>query len=220
MIEISVDVRAAEVLLGLRNGSKRMVYAVANAGRTAALAVQKDVRSAVASEFTLRSKGAFILRQAAIIRFPRPAEGLVEASVRVGQKPGLLLSNYEAGFLRESRRGRKVAVPEAARPGKAEDVTPSLFIKSLALRKVRGRGRRRKGTTGPAPIKGLQRTYVTPAGIFQRTGRGVSRLLYAFAKPFRVSPRLRFIETAKRAVARVWRPALEREIDATLRFRR
>jgi len=231
----TVEVRSAEVLLGLRNGSKRMVYAVANAARATVLAVQVEERLHAATAFTLRGKRDFLLRQAAVITFPRPTSGVVEARVRVGEKPGLLLASYEAGFTRVPKRGSKVAVPAAARPEHGADIPAALWIRNLNLHRNRqsgvptGKSRASKGgllvrehiqhdTAGKGAVQGAQRTYTTPAGIFQRMGRNTTRLLYGFARPYRVSERLRFITTGLRIVHAQFAAELRRQVQATLDY--
>ena len=136
----------------------------------------------------------------------------------VGQKPGLLLSGYEAGFDRRPKVGTSVAVPSAARPTKASAIPQELYIRRLGLRRGT-RGKRGKGATGP--IRGRLGTYIVPkVGIFQRAGAGPSKLLYAFAAPFRVSARLGWHRAARATVDRFFAPELRRQIYETLRFNR
>lgn len=214
---VSVDVRDAELLLRLRNGSKRMVYAIAGAARATALEVQKVQRAGLGQRITLRDKADFLKRQAAVITFPRPKEGVLEAAVRIGQKEGLYLSGLETGFERRPRVGANVAVPVGARPTETAPIPESLYIRRLGLR--RRSSKRAGGRAGT--IAGRYGTYLVPeVGIFQRTGSGPSRLLYALHDPFRVSPRLRWLSTSRAVVERFFVPELRRQIFETLRFQR
>jgi hypothetical protein len=224
-MDIQIDVRAAEVLLKLRNGEKRMVYAVANGVRDTALDVQKAIRESLPSRFTLRNQKEFLLRQAAVITLPRPGQGIVEARVRVGEKKGLFLASYERGFLRQPAVGRRVAVPEigGARPSQTAPIPPELYVRQLDLRPrgtpaSKGRGRRRKIRRGAGPIEGRQGTFLIPGvGIFQRLG-GIKRILYVFARPFQQAPRLGFIATAQKTVRERFRLNLAKAIADTLEF--
>lgn len=220
-MNVSVTVRDAELLLKLRNGEKRMVYAIANGIRQTALEVQKDIRRHAGEAFTLRDKREFLLRQVAFIGredFPAPAAGRLQARVSVAQRPGLFLAGYEAGFERRPKVGSRVAVPAGARPTKAATIPAEIYVRRLGLRRG-GAGKRKAGSKGP--LRGRLGTYLVPgAGIFQRLGAGPSRLLYALARPYRVDPRLRFLATARATIARFFKPELRRQVYETLRFKR
>lgn len=217
---LEVSVRDAEVLLRLRNGQKRMVFAVANAARATALAVQKEQRRRLGDVFTLRDKADFLRRQAAVITFPRPKEGIVEAKVEVAQKPRLFLSGYEEGFERRPIVGKNVAVPVEARTSKTAPVSEHLFIRRLALRRTHTRPSRKNPGPRRGVVTGKFGTYVVPeVGIFQRSsGTAPSRLLYAFHDPFRQPPRFRWLATSIAVARPFFLGELRRQVVETIRF--
>ena len=232
MIEaLEVEVGAASVLLAFRNGVKRMGYAVSNALRSTILAVQTAERGRVRSEFHLR-RPDFVLREAAIIRFPSPNNWV--ASAHVGTKPRFLLAGFETGEPRRPFVGKRVAVPligGPARPSFTQPVPPTLLFKALDLKRMSSRGlRRRRGKLGtPAPqFKGLQRTFEIQSstrqpegGVFQRVAAGPSgiRLVYPFvASPKPLDRRLRFIPTARAVAFSVFPTYLKTEIVSTINF--
>lgn len=222
-MNVQVDVKAAEVLLKLRNGAKRMVYAISNSTNNTAKEVQRVERERAASTFTLRDKREFLLRQVAVIRFARPKEGTVDALVSVGQKPGLFLAGYEAGFERKAKAGGKVAVPVTARPSKTAPIPQELYVRRLGLtRSGKGRGKRKGGASMGGSIRGRVRSYMIKGiGIFQQQpGPAPATLLYAFKAPFQVSARLGWHRAARATVDRFFAPELRRQIYETLRFNR
>ncbi|MEK7823985.1 MAG: hypothetical protein AAB290_02945 [Candidatus Eisenbacteria bacterium] len=215
-IEVSID--AAKALLRLRRGANRMGYAAVTAINKTVLAVQAAERERAARVFTLR-KSDFILRQVAIVRpFASVAAGRFEARVSVGQKPRLLLGQYETGFTRQPFKGKNVAVPVlgGARPTREAAVPAELRFTALQLRRpVTGRRAPRKAGPGTPLRRGLLRTFMVPGAVLQRVGRGATRVLYVLARPFRVAPRLEFYRTARRVIARDFARNLKRQIDET-----
>lgn len=205
---VQVDVRDAEVLARLRHGSKRMIYAIANAANNTAKAVQVEAKRQLPQHFTLRSGRSFLERQVAVITFARPREGTIDARVAVDPRGRLLLAGFERGFERQPKVGKRVAVPTEARPSRASDIPAALFLKALALRRV---GRVVRGAAG---------AYVAGHAVFQRIGRGVSRQLYGLAAPFRVKPRLGFLRMAESVVRRQFTAELRHQIKSTLEFKR
>lgn len=145
-----VDVKDASALLMLRNGGKRMAYAVVNALNDTIKHVQKVEVANVGHLFTLR-KGEFVKRNAAVIKqagkgsgFASVGSGRYEARVQVGQKKRLLLAGFEAGNDRKSEmiasgytpKGKSSAVPiigRPARPSKQSSVPDAFTIKGLNL---------------------------------------------------------------------------------------
>lgn len=116
----------------------------------------------------------------------------------VDQKPRVLLGLFEQGGTKQPVKGASVAVPitgEAARPAFRDPVTPALQFAALHLRKRRGGNER----------EGAQRTFLIPGvGLFQRTARRATELIYAFLRAPRIKPRLGFVEIAQRTFAREW----------------
>ena len=123
---LTVDVRAANVLAGLRKAEKRISYAVANALNDTVKAVQRAEREHVGRAFTVR-KPEFIGREAAVIRgadWASAPAGRLQARVSVGQKPRLLLGEFEAGGVRRPFAGRRIAVPLTGGPARPSFASP------------------------------------------------------------------------------------------------
>lgn len=195
MPTFTVDVRAANVLLMLRNGEKSAKFAVANALRQTGLAIQQDVRARVRQRFIVR-KSDFIMRQAAILKFPSVPQQRMEVSVRVGDKKNLLLPEFEKGAERVGQRALHaigvtgVAVPfiGGARPSKGEVIPEPSWVSRLRL--VKGR-RSRSGAI------------LTRMGNIAMAIGGRVRLLYHIAHgSVRIPPRLGFYDIALRQTAR------------------
>jgi hypothetical protein len=192
----TVDIKPAEVLrsLGVLK-DQQVAYVLVNTLNKTAKLIQAEERRRVAMEFKLRGKAQFILRQAAVITFANVKQGKYEARVRVGQKPGLLLSRFEEGGTRGPTRpgSQSVAVPitGGARPSASADIPESLYVRTLlGPRSVRAQ--KRTGNYGRSDV------FVKPGvGIFQKRG-GVPRLLYAFSPEVRLPRKLGFYDTARR----------------------
>ena len=219
MADVVVNVDAANALLMLRNGEKRIRYAIVNATNRTAKGVQIKQRENAARTFTIR-KTEFIRREVAKIDFASVSKGIYEARVYVGQKRRLLLSEFEKGGTRRGFVGKNVAVPVlgGARPTKQSEIPAQFRFSQMRLkayrgnrkltRKARGRHVRDYGVFGEygrlalpergnrVQWKGKNRTYLVPGvGVFQRTGPGQSRLLWHFQPSVRLLPQLRFIVT-------------------------
>ncbi|HEY3216471.1 MAG TPA: hypothetical protein VGK93_08255 [Candidatus Eisenbacteria bacterium] len=223
MASFEANVDSVRALRFLRDAPRKMSFAIANSINATARKVQAAEREQLASRFTLRpGTREFLLRQASIIKpFADPREGRFEAKVAVGQRPRLLLPKYESGFTRESFRSSssKVAVPAGARPSRTASIPSELYLRNLALKKVRARGRvgaRRRKTGARPAIAGRLGSYLAGSVIFQRVGRGVSKALYVLARPFRVSARLGWIATARRTAERTFPGELKRQVEDAL----
>lgn len=218
MTTLIVEIDAARPLALLRNGGRRMAYAVVNTLNGAAKEVQAATRAEVRRRLTLR-KPEFVLRQAAIIDpFASVPGQRYHARVRIGQKERLLLTTLETGGTRPSfGGGKRVAVPRtggAARPAFTGPVPTEMRVTRLRLIKVRagavqrsrgGRARRERATvslaahttnTGKVQIKGARRTFVLDktarapeGGIYQRVGPGRDDIRLIY--PFVRAPRLK-----------------------------
>lgn len=178
-------------MLGLLS-NKQISYAAAAALNDTAKAIQKEVRFSVARKLVLRSKKEFVLRQSAIIKFAKGTMPLPEASVRVGNKKGLLLPLLETGGERRPKN-KLIAAPiiEGARPSLKADIPTEYLVKNLRLK------RKKKKTDAANPF------YMTPDGIWERgRDRRDNKLLYAFRKIIRVPQRLGFMQMAKRVAGR------------------
>jgi len=237
MAVLEVEVRAAGVLQGLRKGETKARYAIVNALNGTIKAVQRAEKEDVTARFTVRKRD-FLLRQAAVIKgatggsgFANVAGGRFEARVAVGQKPRLLLGQFEVGGPRQPFKGRRAAVPligGPARPSFRAEVPGSFTYRALRLRRVRaGRSGAAQGRPSGKPrLRGLQRTFVLEAtarqpqgGVFQRTGsgRGDVRLVYPFVAGEQLPRRLRFLPIARRVAAREMPVRLRAEIRASFR---
>lgn len=177
-MQINVTIDNMKLLLRLRNGQKRLAYAVVNAINNTAKRIQAAERERVEEEFTVRRQ-EFIRREAAIIKpFASVREARPFAELAVGKKPRLLLSIFERGGLRKPATpgARFVAEPVIggpARPEFARPVTPELRLRRLRFDRTKT-GKVRKGAA-------TTRTYLVPGlGIFQRLGEGAARAVYIF----------------------------------------
>jgi len=213
---VTVDIDVAKPLLLLRNGQKRLAYALVNSLNKTAKDVQAAEQAKVFRTFTVR-KREFIKREAAIVSFASVAKTRYEASIRVGQKPRLLLSRYEKGGQRSGFVGKNVAVPAlgGARPSRSSPIPESLLVQRLRLRRQRpSKSRRRTEVAGGRqPFKGLQRTYqISGVGIIQRTGPSSTRILYPFVPHVRLAPELGFIVTGTAVARRSFQRHLRAEV--------
>lgn len=235
MLELGVD--SAKCLLLLRDGPRRMRYAIVNALNQTALAIQAAERERVLRLFHVR-KAEFLVGapgrggQTAIVRFASYSAGRLEARVETGQKARLLLPGYERGAPRRPAVGRRVAIPLTggpARPSAAASVPAEFTFQQLRLRAATARRARRRDVTFSAHLtrtgvqyKGAHRTFILEqtaklpeGGVFQRTGpaRGDLRLAYPFkSHPRPLDHRLGYLETAAKTAARAFAPALQRQI--------
>lgn len=229
MFKISVDVNPALLLRKLEGGDKRLAFAVSEAIRATALDVQNAERDHAREVFTLRGgRGTdFVLRQVAVItQFPKPTQGIAYAEIAVGQKPRLLLAQFETGGERLPFKGQSVAVPVVggpARPTFSQSVPDAYRFTRLRLRKTpRAEGHKVRKAEGREDVRyGLEGTYQIPGvGVFKRDGesrRGIP--VYWFVKEERLPRELAFEQTARETAARVFRLHLENEVTATLRRR-
>lgn len=221
-IDFNFDAKELERRFGLTE--KNLAYAAVSAINRTALQVQKQAQENVKSRFVLRQP-QFVLRQAAIIKpFASVGQGRPYAEIAVGQKPRLLLSEFEQGGQRSPFIGKNVAVPitgSPARPGFSDSVPGNLRITALSLqpslttaqrqqrRSIKGSSAKetksmRKNFTSAAGAgqvwKGKQRTYMIPGiGIFQRTGpkKADTVMLYKFKPHPQLKPRLGFLSMAQ-----------------------
>lgn len=227
-IDLNMDAKALEQRMDL--SAKNLAYASVNAVNKTALQVQKQAQENVKSRFTLRQPD-FVLRQAAIIKpFASVGQGRPYAEIQVGQKPRLLLADFEKGAQRAPFIGKNVAVPitgSPARPSFSAPVEGSLRITALGLqptltaaqrqqrRSIKGKNaaetRSMRGdfnrAHGAGQVwKGRQRTYMIPGvGIFQRTGpkKADTRMLYKFMPHPQLKPTLGFLAMAQ-AQGKAW----------------
>jgi len=244
MAIVTISIDAAKPIALLKNGGKRMAFAVVNALNNTAKEIQRGERARVQSQFTLRKRD-FVLREAAVIRAAAGGSGFAsvsqrrfEARISVGQKPRLLLSGFEAGDLRRPVKGKNVAVPITggpARPSFGSSVPKPFTFAGLSLRRVTPRGQQKRkrrtqitlaahiSSRGTVQWKGAHRTFLLTqtrkapkGGVFQRVGPGRDdiRTVYSFKPPSRLDRRLRFIQTGQEIAARFYAAELKRQVDA------
>lgn len=202
-MEIKTKVDARGLLLKLNNGQRKLAYAVANGINDTAKRIQQDTREEVKREFTLRGqKGAFVLRQAAIVKpFANAKQGRPFAIIQLGKRDRLLLPQFETGGEKKPIKGKNVAVPltgTPARPTFGASVPKEYQFSQLRLKK------QKKGNRWV----GRMDTYLVPGvGVFKRLGPGKrnSRLIYAFDADVPVPKRL--------AWTALWRSRGERYLD-------
>lgn len=226
-MRVNVQIDNAQLLLRMRNGEKRLAYAVVNAIRDTALRVQKAERENVEEEFTLR-KREFILRQAAIIKpFPNVRQARPFAEIAVGRKDRLLLGEFEAGGDRDpfTPGAERVAVPLTGGPARPTFTSPV----PLAMRLSRLGIEKHVSKSGSVQLKGRRRTFVLKSterapegGVFQRVGPKPDdiRIRYAYKRKPRIEPSLEFVKTAQ-ATADVWfREEMQRQVVKAIEFSR
>ncbi len=184
-VNLAVDTRQLDQFVGL--APKRLAYACANAINATGERIQVDIRAGLAQRMTLRARTQpFVLRQAAILKKASPSQGRPYADVSVGQKPGLLLSQYETGGERRPMVGRRAAVPvygNAARPTWQQSVPTAFTFKGMGFIKQKSKAkagrfvsilggkkaRRTKSVWGKADT--AFRLHITAAGQRQWKGR-------------------------------------------------
>lgn len=229
-MRIDVQVDSAQLLLRLRNGEKRLSFAVVNALNNTAKRIQASVREHVFHEFTVR-KVEFIRREAAKITFANVRQGKAFAEVAVGQKARFFLSGFEQGGPRPRAKGKTAAAPFVggpARPAFPSPVPQPFRFSALRLHKTRpnpsagltkkGKPKRTKAAKDGVRY-GLEDTYQVPdVGVFQHVpGQERGRPVYFFLEDEQLQgDRLDFISTAT-SVANTWfKEEMERETAAAL----
>jgi hypothetical protein len=200
---------------------KQLAYSVANAVNRTAKDLQKQEQENARAKLHLRggSGEQLILRSVAkIYQFASPTKGIATAIIGIDTpKPRMVLAALELGGTKQPFLGGRVAVPitgSPARPSMDAPVNPALMIANLHLtphlsasekahrRSIKGgsaketrslRADYTRSRGGSAPWQGKQRTYMIPAiGIFQRTGKGSTTLIYKFVPRPQLRPRLGF----------------------------
>ncbi len=209
-MRIDLQIDSAPLVLRLRNGQRRLAYAVVNAINNTAKRIQEAERRRVEQEFTVR-RHDFIRREAAIIKpFANVRQARAYAEISVGQKPRLLLSAFERGaerkpFTPTATRVAEPVVGGPARPQFSAQVTPELRVQRLRFDRTKT-GRRRASVS-------RTKTYLVPkVGIFQRIGKEATRAVYLFTRGKKLAPRLHFVETAEKEADRWFGEEMEREV--------
>lgn len=225
-MKIDFDMDSKELQERFELSEKNLAYATVNAINKTAMQVQAQAKDNLRRKFVLRSD--FLLSQAAIIKpFASVKKGVLSAEVAVGQKPRLLLADFEAGAQRVPFVGSRVAVPitgSAARPSFQSKVPSDMRISALGLtppnrwskeqrsafKAIKGTNRNetrrlkmdfKKANSGGGAWTGRQRTYmITGIGIFQRTASGHrsgTSMIYKFVPAPMIKARLGFLAMAQ-----------------------
>jgi hypothetical protein len=216
-LKVDLKVDDTRLLRKMRNGHKRLAYAVVNAINKTAKRIQAAERRRAGKVFTVR-KTEFIRRQVAVIKpFASVPQGRPFAEIRVGDKPRLLLSAFERGAERKpvTAGASRVAEPVVggpARPSFGKPVDPQFYMKKLKFDRTK---------SGKLPISARRtKTYLVPdTGIFQRTEAGV-RAVYLFTVGKRLRPILRFVETARQVANKWFAQEMKKEVQKTIEFQR
>lgn len=218
IITLKADVSQLEGRV--RNAPRRIAFATVNAINATAKLAQRALVLQAGDVFTLR-KRQFIERQVAVIKpFASVGKGRAFAEISVGQKPRLLLPQFERGGVRLPFKGKSVAVPVEARPSKTAAVPEALWVSRLRLRRQAAARGGRRGSGRPL-WRGEQGTYLVPgAGIFQRLGGAVTKVLYVFARIVRLPPVLRFHATVRGITDRNFARLMREEVAKALAFAR
>lgn len=210
-MNIRVSVENTQLLLRLRNGEKRLAFAVVNALNNTAKRIQNAMREKVVEDFTVRQK-QFITRQVAKIdrsSFANVRRGQAWVEIAVGQAPRLLLSKFEEGGTRLPFVGKNVALPVIggpARPSLSRRVPRAWTFEALQFHEAA-----RTKTGQPIIVSSTQSAYIVPGvGVFQRV-RGRTRLVYAFIPHLTLEERLGFIKTARAVTDRWFAEEIETE---------
>lgn len=189
-MNVNVAIDAAPLILRMRNGQKRLAYAVVNAINKTARRVQEAERAKLKEEFTIRRED-FILRNGAILKpFASVAQQRPFAEISVGQKPRLFLSVFERGGDRpKATPGAKSSaapvVGGPARPTFASQVPAAYTFSGLSIVKIRDGQvvRTKKGRAARERVDGLGfKRSVTRLGKPQLKGANRTFILAKTAK--------------------------------------
>ena len=195
----------------MRNRHKRLAYAAVNALNNTAKRIQRELRHRVEAEFELRKK-EFVLREAAKIKpFASVKQARAFVEISIGQKPRLLLSQFERGAKREPVTPGATFVAEPviggpARPTWPGSVPPAFRMSRLKFARTKtGKVRAAVKTTGTYLVRGV--------GIFQRVaGETTSRAVYIFTRGKRIEARFPFTVIARRVGDKWLGEEFEREV--------
>jgi hypothetical protein len=203
-IDLKIDTKVLEART-LRE-ARRLAFNTAEAINKTALEGQKLVREEISANMTLRAdtkrNRKFLLEQVKVA-FASARKGLAFAEVYIAKKARLLLAAFETREQREGFVGKGVAVPnpDIARAGgsNAGAVKDEFTFKRMKLKKT-GRFHDGKEILEGASGTFQTKTDAQPRGaVFQRQGDDV-RLVWSFARPFRLKKLIHFKERITRAM--------------------
>jgi len=195
-INVQFDTRALRTFTAKQQ--RRLAFNTAQALNETAKKIQTAERVNLDRKLEIRQAG-FMYRLIKIVAFASARAARPFAEIAIDPtKRRVLLGKLEAGGMKESEKGRTVAVPltgTPARPSFAQPVPQQLYLSKLRFRRRRG----------AKQLVGQQRTYlVRGVGVFQRDASGESRLIYSFENRPRLKAVLEFIPTARRVFAAEW----------------
>jgi hypothetical protein len=185
-----------DILLDIKN--RQIPYATSRALNDVARDVQTGERQGIAERFILR-RPEWIQQGVKIPRFSDKRDKPIQVSIEMdeGAGRGNIMSKFEPGGPKTAQHGGDVAVPIGARPNPSDLIPPELRPKALQLAAV--------GNS----VRGLQRTYLVQMAngrraIFQRVGRGQSRLLYWLTPSVTLPAILHFYDNARAIIPKSW----------------
>jgi len=230
-VKINVSIDSTRLLSRLKNSETRIAFAVVNALNATAKKIQENERARLLRDFTVRDKSpsSFLMRQGAkITTFASVGRAVPYVEIAIEQKGRLLLPLFESGGARPALKGKEIAIPipgSPARPAFAQPVPDAFQFAQLHFAKTRplgspaqfGRRKRSKKSSGEAVRFGAQRTFLIPnVGVFQRTSRGKSELLYAFVSHETLPKKAGFVDVAEATIAQWWPAYIDKEIADAL----
>jgi len=240
---VEVDIKAASAVLRLRKGPKKLVYTMVNAINDTAKDVQKAVQGRIKNVFTVRKPEFIASQVKVFGAKFDAAGQSSRWQARVfmaAETQRLLLPKFEEGGERKpfTPGAKHIAAPfpgGPARPTPESTIPQAFTFQGLQFKQIVGGRkvrRRRRGRTvdesifgefgrlrkdlGKGQWRGQQRTYLIPGkGVFQRTGKGkgATRLVWGFLKPFRLDRRLGFYFTATKALRGSFEANVKRWVD-------
>jgi len=217
-MRIDVRVDTTRLFNRMRHGERRLAYSTINALNNTAKRIQVAIREKVQGNFTLRQK-QFVLREAAKIdrtSFANVRRGQAWVEIAVGQRPRLFLSTFETGGERLPFVGHNVAMPVIggpARPTLKRRVPKAWTFEALQFHATTTRSGKR------TIVSARQKAYIIPGvGVFESTGRGESRMVYAFVPHITLDQRLQFVKTAEGVANEFFSEEMERETIKALAY--
>jgi len=195
-VRIDVKIDTSNLKTRTLREQKRVAYSMSQALNDTALQIQTAQRVNLDKKFTVRKAG-FMYRLIKI-KFASVPKDLPVAEVYVDNtKQRVLLGLFEDGGEREPAVGQNVAVPitgEAARPSFGQLVQDVFTFQKLKFK-------RKRGGSGNV-LQGQQNTFLVPGvGVFMRTAKKVTELIYTFRRPMKMAKKLGFVDIARQVFA-------------------
>lgn len=177
---------------------KNLAFSTVQGINATARQIQAAQQQALQQNFTLRSKKDFLTRRIAVVKpWASVQQGRLFSEVAVnaatnGRSP-LLLGGFEDGDERKPAKGKLIAQPvtgNSARPSFKDPVAQQFTFQAMKLKA--------KLVGGKKVYRGQSDTYtVAGVGVFRRTSKSDSELLYHFATRQRLQKKLGWERRAK-----------------------